>query len=400
MAKTKPLTATEIKHAKPRVKVYKLSDGNGLQLRIRPNGNKSWLLDFIKPQSKKRSSIGLGGYPDVSLADARKLRDRNRELVAKGIDPKDQKDTEARKMLNDANNTLEQTAKKWFQVKKTKVSPDYANDIWRSLELYLFPKLGKTPISTINAPLVIEVLRPIEASGTLETLKRVIQRTNEIMDYCVNTGLIHANPLSAIKAAFKKPKKKNFPSIEPDQLPQLLCDLHHANMKSVTRFLIYWQLHTMTRPNEAARAEWSEINFDKSLWSIPASKMKKDRDHEIPLTIQTLKILERLQPISGDRQYIFPGDRTPKTHTNAQTANDVIKRIGYEGKLVAHGLRSLASTVLNEHGFDPDLIEKALSHEEKNDVRRAYNRAKYLERRRKMMTWWSNYIEQAIFSKR
>lgn len=395
MAKTRPLSATEVKQAKPKDKVFKLSDGGGLQLRVRPNGNKSWLFDYIKPQTKKRSSIGLGGYPDVSLSEARKLREMNRELVAKGIDPKEHKDSEATQRKTSASNTLEQTAKNWFEVKKTKVSKDYADDIWRSLEIYVFPKLGKLAVSKLNAPMVIETLKPIEARGTLETLKRVIQRINEIMDFSVNTGIIHANPLSGIKAAFKRPTRSHFPSIDPEELPQLLIDLQFANMKLVTRLLIHWQLHTMTRPNEAARAEWSEIDIENQLWCLPSTKMKTKREHQIPLTKQTLKILEKLKSISGEQQYLFPGDRNPKTHMNEQTANDVIKRIGYEGKLVAHGLRSLASTVLNEQGFDPDLIEKSLAHEEKNEVRRAYNRAKYLVRRRNMMIWWSDYIEKA-----
>jgi integrase len=395
MARTKPLTNTEVSQAKPRDKVYKLSDGKGLQLRVRPNGNKSWLLDYVKPHTGKRSSLGLGAYPEVGLADARKLRESARQKLAKGDDPKEHKDEAKRKQQEQYANTLEQVSLNWFTVKKSEIKPDTAKDLWRSLELHVFPTLGGYPISKITAPITIDVLKPIAAKGTLETVKRLSQRLNEIMAYAVNTGLIHANPLSGIKAAFKKPSKQNMPTLTPSELPELLESLQYASIKLVTRCLIEWQLHTMVRPSEAAGAKWSEINTDNMIWNIPAERMKKDREHLVPLTPESLAILNRLKPISGHREFIFPADRDPKRHTNEQTANAAIKRMGYQGRLVAHGLRALASTTLNEHGFDADVIESALAHVDKNEVRRADNRADYLERRRLMMRWWSEYIIEA-----
>ncbi len=395
MAKTTPLTATEVKQAKPKDKVYKLSDGKGLQLRVKPNGNKSWLLDYVRPYTGKRTALGLGGYPEVSLADARKLRDKARELVAKGIDPKEQKDEHQRQQNEKNANTFEQVAGNWFAIKRPEIQENTANDLWRSLEIHILPKLGKYPVSKITAPMVIDELKPIAAKGTLETVKRLSQRLNEIMTYAVNTGLVHANPLSGIKSAFKKPVKQNMPTLTPDELPEFLKTLQYASIKLVTRCLIEWQLHTMTRPSEAAGAKWSEIDFDNRLWVIPAERMKKKREHSIPLSEQAIKILERIRPISSHREFIFPADRDPKKHVNDQTANAAIKRMGYHKKLVAHGLRSIASTTLNEQGFDPDVIEAALAHIDKNEVRRAYNHAEYLERRRVMMAWWSEHIELA-----
>ncbi|KXJ54002.1 MAG: integrase [Colwellia sp. Phe_37] len=395
MAKTKPLTNTEIKQAKPREKVYKLSDGKGLQLRVKPNGNKSWLLDYIKPHTNKRSSMGLGGYPEVSLADARKLRDKARELIAKDISPKEQKDKDKRQQQEKHANTFFHVASNWFEIKKTEIKPDTAKDLWRSLELHILPALSKYPISKITAPIVIDELKPIAAKGTLETVKRLSQRLNEIMTYAVNTGLIHANPLTGIRSAFKKPTKQNMPTLTPDELPEFLKTLSYASIKLVTRCLIEWQLHTMVRPSEAAGAKWSEIDFENNLWIIPAERMKKAREHTVPLTEQSIEILERLQPISGHREYIFPADRDPKKHANDSTANAAIKRMGYHNRLVAHGMRALASTTLNEQGFDADVIEAALAHIDKNEVRRAYNRAEYLERRRKLMYWWSAHITNA-----
>jgi integrase len=395
MAKTKPLTNTEIKQAKPKEKVYKLSDGLGLQLRVKPNGNKSWLLDYVRPHTKKRTSLGLGGYPEISLADARKLRDDNRKLIAKDIDPKEHKDQAKRVEAEKHANTLEQVAYNWFEIKKHEIQENTAIDIWRSLNNHIFPSLGNYPIAKITAPITIDTLKPIAAKGTLETVKRLSQRLNEIMNYAVNTGLIHANPLTGIKAAFKKPVKQNMPTLSPDELPEFLQTLQYASIKLVTRCLIEWQLHTMVRPSEAAGARWDELDVDNKLWNIPASRMKKKKEHSVPLTDQAIQILERVKAISGEREYIFPADRDPRKHVNEQTANAAIKRMGFQGKLVAHGLRSIASTVLNEQGFDPDVIEAALAHVDKNEVRRAYNRADYLERRRVMMCWWSEYIEQA-----
>lgn len=399
MARTKPLTNTEIKSAKPKEKVFKLSDGNGLQLRVKPNGSKSWLLDYYKPHTNKRTSIGLGIYPEVTLADARKKRDEYRALLAKEIDPKEHKDEIARKKSEAALNTFTQVAKNWFEVKQTQVSEKHSIDLWRSIENHLLPPMGNYPINKINAPMTIDILKPIAAKGSLETVKRLCQRLNEVMNFAVNTGLIHANPLTGIRAAFQKPVKENMPTITPEELPQLLNDISYASIKLVTRLLIEWQLHTMVRPSEAAGAKWVEIDFDNKLWTIPAERMKKKREHIVPLSDQTIEILERLKPLSRHREYLFPADRNPRSHTNEQTANMALKRMGYEKRLVAHGLRALASTTLNQQGFDPDVVEAALAHVDKNEVRRAYNRADYLERRRVMMNWWSEHISACANSK-
>ncbi|MDA8621365.1 integrase domain-containing protein [Psychrosphaera sp.] len=392
MARTKPLTNTEVKQAKGKDKVYKLSDGNGLQLRVMPNGSKSWLLDYIKPVVKKRSTIGLGSYPETGLADARAKREKFRNLVAQGIDPKTYKEERALEVKAEMLSTLELVSKEWFEVKKTKIKPDTAQDAWRSLEIHIFPSLGKKPISQITAPLTIEVLKPLAQKGTLETVKRLTQRLNEIMVYAVNTGLIYSNPLSGIKSAFKSPTQNPLPTITQAELPEFLEALNYASIKVTTRLLIEWQLHTMTRPNEASGARWDEIDLITNVWTIPAERMKKGLQHKVPLVPETLKILARLKAISGHKEYLFPADRNPKTHMNSQTANMAIKRMGYQGKLVAHGLRSLASTILNEHGHNADLIESALAHTDKNEVRRAYNRTDYLERRRELMCWWSTYL--------
>ncbi|AQP36666.1 integrase domain-containing protein [Vibrio anguillarum] len=389
------LTSKAITNAKPKEKDYVLSDGDGLQLRVRTNGSRLWNFNYRHPITKKRINMGLGAFPELSLANARKKTIEARELVADGIDPKEARDSKLSEMQKELEDTLLNLAKEWFERKKESVTPNYADDIWRSLELHVFPQIANTPVKDIDAPLVIDLLRPIEAKGSLETVKRLSQRLNEIMNYAANCGLVKANPLTGIRAAFKKPKKENMAALAPNELPELMGAIANASIKRTTRCLIEWQLHTMTRPSETAGAKWDEIEWEEKIWTIPAERMKKRREHSIPLTEQMLALLEVMKPISGHREFIFPSDRDPKKPCNSQTANMALKRMGFAGRLVSHGLRSLASTTLNEQGFDRDLVEASLAHVDDNQVRSAYNRTDYLERRRPMMSWWSGHIEEA-----
>ncbi|MFL0798216.1 MAG: tyrosine-type recombinase/integrase [Cellvibrionaceae bacterium] len=396
MAKTtKPLTNTEVKQAKPKDKEYNLVDGDGLRLRVKPNGSKLWLFNYYRPYTKKRANLSFGLFPDVSLAQARDKRRAARELLVRDIDPQEHKAREEQVKQEAHSNTLERVADKWFEIKKPKITVGYAEDIWRSFTLHLFPELGKFPVHKITAPKVIKALEPIAAKGSLETVKRLCQRLNEVMTFAVNTGLIEANPLTGISKAFKQPQKKNMPTLRPEQLPGLMRALSAASIKLTTRCLIEWQLHTMVRPSEAAGAKWAEIDWDNGLWNIPAERMKKSRPHSVPLSDQAMDLLQTMQMISSKLDYIFPSDRDKTKHAHSQTVNVALKRMGYGGELVSHGLRALASTILNEQGFDPDVIESALAHVDGNEVRQAYNRAEYIERRRVMMRWWSDHIDEA-----
>ncbi len=392
---TKQLSATEVKNAKAKEKEYYLVDGQGLKLRVLPSGSKQWLFNYYRPTNGKRANLNLGRFPDVSLVQARKASLNAKELIAQGIDPQDERNRQQQAHKEIHEHTFVNVAKDWFAIKQHDVTPDYALDIWRSLELHIFPHISDKLVKAITAPEIIELLKPIEAKGSLETVKRLTQRLNEVMNFATNCGLIQANPLTGIKAAFKKPKKENMAALTPAELPELMGAIANASIKRTTRCLLEWQLHTMTRPAEASGARWNEINWDEKIWTIPAERMKKRREHRIPLTEQMLALLEVMKPISGHRDFIFPSDRDPKKPCNSQTANMALKRMGFAGRLVSHGLRSLASTTLNEQGFDPDLVEAALAHVDDNQVRSAYNRTDYLERRKPMMSWWSGHIEEA-----
>ncbi|ELM1980482.1 tyrosine-type recombinase/integrase [Escherichia coli] len=389
---TRPLSNTEVLRAKALDKDLTLHDGDGLFLIVKTNGKKLWRFRYQRPTTKKRTMIGIGAFPAISLADARRLRANYLALLANGLDPQVQAELIEEQQQIAIDSIFSTVAFNWFQLKSKSVTPDYAKDIWRSLEKDIFPAIGELPVQQIKARTLVEALEPIKARGALETVRRLIQRINEIMIYAVNTGLLDANPASGVGMAFEKPKKQNMRTLRPEELPELMCSLAMSNLSVPTRCLIEWQLLTLVRPSEASGARWAELDLDAKLWVIPSERMKAKREHIVPLSPQALDILMVMKPISGHRTYIFPSRNDPQKAMNSQTANAALKRIGYGQKLVAHGLRSIASTAMNEAGFNSDVIETALSHVDKDEVRRAYNRALYLEQRKELLNWWGLFV--------
>ncbi|KAJ9432149.1 integrase domain-containing protein [Pantoea sp. YR343] len=391
---TRPLTNNEILKAKPQEKDFTLHDGDGLFLLIKTSGKKLWRFRYQRPNSSSRTNLSLGSYPALTLAVARQMRDHYLSMLAQGIDPQKQQKEVSEQLQIELDSIFSVVAERWFQLKSKSITEDYAKDIWRSLEKDVFPAIGEIPVQLLKARTIVEALEPIKARGALETVRRLVQRINEIMIYAVNTGLIDANPASGVGMAFERPKKQNMPTLRPEELPKLMRSLVMSNLSITTRCLIEWQLLALVRPSEASGTEWAEIDFDLNLWVIPAERMKAKREHIVPLSKQALEILEVMRPLSANRQYVFPSRNDPKQPMNSQTANAALKRIGYGGKLVAHGLRSIASTALNEEGFNADVIEAALAHSDKNEVRRAYNRSTYLQQRIKLMTWWGHFTSK------
>lgn len=386
------LNATQVKQAKPKDREYNLADGKGLALRIKPNGSKLWIFNYTRPNTTSRTNIGIGSYPEISLADAREARESFRKLLAKDIDPKEHKDIEKVKARQAAADTFKSVAERWFIIHASKVSAGTMTNIKRSFKNDIFPLIGKEPIERLTAPKAIEVINSIVARGSHEIARKVARRMNSVMTYAVNAGIIHSNPLIGIKELIPSTKVQHQLTIPPEELPELVKAIKYSSAKITTRCLIEFQLHTMVRPGEAAEAKWSEIDFLESIWAIPAERMKMDRPHLVPLTPQVLEILDMMKPLSFHREYIFPSHIDPKKPANKQSANKALRDMGFRGRLVAHGMRALASTTLNEKGFDHDIIEAALAHKDENEVRAAYNRAQYLGRRREMMEWWSNQI--------
>lgn len=392
---TTPLNDTQIKNAKPKDKEYNLANGGGLMLRVKPNGSKLWIFNYSRPYSKKRANIGFGKYPDVTLAAAKKKAEAARKLLAENIDPQ----TDRAEQIQNNKDALEKTfgalAENWLKLKRQQVKEETANKAWLTMKKHVLPTLENVPVHIIKPKLVIDILNPIASKGSLETVKRLCRNINEVMRLAVASGHIEVNYLADITKLYSAPKKQNMPTIKPERLPELMLALANANIMKSTRCLVEWQLHTMTRPTEAATARWCDIDLEKKVWVIPAERMKMKKPHTIPLTPQVLALLDVIRPISGHREFLFPNHRDPNKHANSQSANMALKRMGFAGELVSHGLRSLASTTLNEQGFDPDVIEAALAHIDKNEVRAAYNRAEYIERRVVLMRWWSDHIEKA-----
>lgn len=395
--KTTPLTDTQIKALKANSKDKKYFDGGGLFLLVKSSGAKLWRFKYKKPISNKETLLSFGKYPEVSLQQARKQREEARELIKQGIDPQEHKAEQEQLKQEAICNTFYSMAERWFKFKTEQgLEEQTLKKAWRSLENHVFPYIKDIPINQVTAIKAINALQPLNNNNKYETVKRVCRRINEIMYYAVNMGIIDNNPLAKITDVFNSPKVKNQPTISPTELPQFMQALSMAGIELQTRCVIEWQLLTLTRPSEAVGARWDEINFNKKIWSIPAERMKMDRPHNIPLSPQAIKILEIMKSINHKSEFVFPTARPPYNKPmSSQTANMLIKRMGYKDKLVAHGLRSLASTTLNEQGFNYDVIESALSHVDKNAVRRAYNKAEYEQQKRIMLDWWGDFVEQA-----
>jgi len=391
------LTDQEVKKAKVKGKEYTLSDGDGLQLRIRPNGTKSWQFKYSHPISSKPSKVSLGTYPSLSLLNARTLATEYRSIIAQGDDPKVHIQNKKMVQLRQQASTLVAVAELWHDRKKIKVTTLHAEREWRTLEKYIFPDFGNYPIEGINRIEIIEHLRKIESTGKLSTLKRICQSLNQIMDYAVDCAYITSNPFARLIKVFAKHEVQHMPTLQPVELAEFMRRLHHSpTLRVKTRALILWQFHTMTRPKEAVRTRWADIDIENKCWTIPATEMKNNKNHRIPLTDASIRILQEMKIISGNSEFLFPGDRNTHSHASVYTANAAIKRtLNYKGQLVAHGLRAIASTTLHEEGFDSLHIEACLSHSDQNETRASYNRTDFFENRKTIMSWWSKHIEEA-----
>ncbi|HGB3474410.1 TPA: integrase domain-containing protein [Salmonella enterica subsp. diarizonae serovar 61:l,v:z35] len=393
------LTAVAVQKAKPADKDYDLPDGHGLTLSVRSSGKKIWRFRYQRPDSTARTNITLGYYPAMSLAGARTLHDEYLGLLAQGIDPKklEQEAAEQEKKVTDG--LFINVATKWFAIKRTSgISAVHADDIWRSLEKNVFPVIGQMPVTALKAHVLIAALEPVRARGALETLRRLTQRINEVMVFAVNSGLMEANTASTIGKVFEKPKKQHMATIRPERLPELMQRLERTNLTLMTRLLMKWQLLTLVRPGEASGARWCEIDMDNALWIIPAARMKKRREHRVPLSPQAVAVLEQLKPLSQHSPFLFPGRVRNDQSMSSETVNKALRRMGYTGELVSHGLRALGSTAMNEAGFPPDVIEAVLAHADTNQTRAAYNRSTYLTQRVEVMNWWGEQISESYRS--
>jgi len=389
-----PLTNVEIKSAKPRTKAFKLSDGGGLYLEVLPTGGKSWRFKYRFTGQEKRLVFGL--WPDVSLKQARQRRDEARALVADGVDPGEKKKQDAA-VESEAQTvkaaTFEVVAREWHG-KQTKVwSVQHALSIIRRMEAYLFPLIGGRPITELGPPAILEALRVPENLDMNQTAKLLRQDCEAVFAYAIATGRAERNVGADLRGALAPARSKNRPAITDSKgVAGLLRAIEGYYGQPTTKAALKLLAYTFTRPGEMRHMEWSEIDLDADsgpLWAIPAGKMKKGREHVVPLCKQAVELLRGLHLLTGQFKYVFSVKPIGET-----TLNNAIRRMGFTGdEMCSHGFRAMASTLLHEQGWPSYLIEHQLAHVERNRVKSAYCRAEYLPERRKMMQAWADYLD-------
>ncbi len=385
------LSDAKVRNAKPGSKPYKIADGEGLFLLIRPAGGKYWRMRYFF--GGKEKLLALGVYPEITLSDARARRAQAQKLLANGTDPGDAKKEAKREATLKAANTFEAVAREWLEKRTHEWTPRHVRTRRAGLETYVFPSLGPKPIAEITAPQVLAMLRPIEAKGILHTAQRMMQLTGQVFMYAIATGRADRNPVPDLRGALKTPVRENHSFLKEAELPEYLKKLEAYDGDPLTRQALRLLLFTFVRTTELRAAEWSEIDWDKAEWRIPAERMKMKELHLVPLSSQAIGVFRELQKLSGYRRFIFPNSHNPSTFMSENTMLYALYRMGYHSRATGHGFRSTASTILNEHGFHADVIERQLAHGERNKVRAAYNHAQYLPERRKMMQWWADYLD-------
>lgn len=390
--KRRPMADTTLASLEAESAVYRELDGNGLYLRVKPTGQKSWELRYKKPDGKW-SWLGLGGYPEVSGANARQKAAQLREDAASGKDLQLSKQARKTAEIVAATNTFEVLGREWFEARRHSWEKGTARRVLGALELHVFPVFGKRPFTEITPLEWMQFLRGMEQVGIFEQMRRVRAFCKEIYDLARVTGRALHNPLDGLSKFLKTRPAENFAHVSLAELPALLRAIRaypHANDVRIGLLLLSL---LAARPSEIREASWTEIDFQKRLWTIPAARMKRRREHLIPLSRQAIELLTELQILTGAYPLLFPGrkDRTkPRSNTVFLMA---LRRLGYEGRQTGHGFRHIASTILNENGFDENHIEAQLSHV-KDGVAGVYNKAVYLEPRRKMMQWYADYLDK------
>lgn len=387
-----PLSDTAIRNAKPADKPRKLADGGGLYIEVAPSGGKWWRFKYRFDGKEKRLSLGV--YPDVGLKEAREKHAEARKLLAAGVDPSANKKAVKAARGDRAANSLEVVAREWYASRAPSWKENHSSKIIRRLEVDIFPWLGTRPITEISAPDLLTVLRRIESRGALETAHRALACCGQIFRYAIATGRAQRDPAADLRGALPPVSTKHFPTItDPLKIGELLRAIDGYSGTYQTRYALRLAPMLFVRPGELRKAEWVEFDLDKAEWRIPAERMKMKTTHLVPLPAQAVAVLRELHHISGAGKFVFTGARTTTLPMSENTINAALHRMGYKGEFVGHGFRHMASTLLNEQGFNRDAIERQLAHAERDGVRAAYNYAEYLPERKRMMQAWADYLE-------
>lgn len=382
-SRIKPLSDTEIRNAKPKDKMYRLYDGKGLCLRIMKTGSKHWEFRFKNPDTLKDDTVIIGEYPYLSLSQAREIHQDMRSLVEQGINPK----------LKDSSTSFKAVFDMWWLRWSETKSTKYANQVKNAIERNCMATLGRLDMNEIKPAHIAMALQPFEDRGVLEYLHRTRSALNQMFSFALARGICEINPVMMVtRDAFKRPKPENHRSLDPKDLYQIVEFFDHKGVSEVTRLCTEFILRNILRVQEACEATWDEIDFHKKTFTIPEKRMKMRREHIIPLSEQSIEILKRLKAEYPHSKYIFPGSGK-NGYINKETTRIAINRAGVDTTI--HGFRHLASTILNESLlFKPDVIESALAHSSRDQIRAIYNKAQYIEQRRELMQWWSDFIDK------
>lgn len=406
------LTDAKVRNAKPRAKAYKLTDSNRLFLLVMPAGGKLWRWNYAF--DGKQKSMAFGAWPLVELADARAKRDEAYTILCEGRDPAIAKKLKVEANIEAARQTFERITRQWHETVRGQWAKRHANDVMRSLERDVFPAIGKLPIAQLTPPLILAALREIEARGSIETAKRILQRINAVFGFAIAEGIVKSDPSERLGAALKPLRRGRQPAIlQLPPLKKMMFAAEEENARPITRLGLRFLALTAVRPNELRGARWDEfedLNGAEPLWRIPAARMKGDLDrkeelggdHLVPLTPQAVAILKGVWPLTGDGPLVFPSARQMHQPMSANALGYLLNRAGYHGHHVPHGFRAAFSTIMNEwaerHGKEGDraIIDLMLAHIPKGKVEGAYNRAAYMPRRRELARVWADMLCEGL----
>lgn len=383
------LTDKTIQAAKPKEKLYKLSDEKGMYLEVCPNGSRYWRLKYRFAGKEKRISLGV--YPEVSLKEARKQRGDARSLLRNGVDPSEQR--KAEKAASSGFGSFEPIAREWME--KQTWTHGHKRTVKMRLENFILPWIGNKQINDITPSEILSLLKRQENRGVIETAHRVKSICSQIFRYAIATGRAERDPAADLKNALAPTKAKCMATItDPREVGALLRAIDGFKGRFVTVCALKFAPLVFVRPGELRHAEWSEIDLDGSVWRLPAEKMKMKQPHIVPLSHQAVEILKELHPLTGHDKYVFPSIRASSRPMSDNTILAALRRLGYEKEeMSGHGFRAMASTLLHEQGWPSTLIERQLAHQERNKVKAAYNHAEHLPERKRMMQAWADYLD-------
>lgn len=381
-------------------KIKKFHDGNGLYFWCQADGGRYWRLRYY--HGGKERGMALGSYPKVSLAEARKAAEKQQEILARGTDPAEAKRKSKQAEARAKDDSFEALAGEWHEARKHTWSVKYGHDEWTRLQQHVFPHIGRTPVTRIEARDLIALLKKIQASGATSSGFRVLSTIRQILDFAINNDRLERNVAVGREGALKVHKPKNRAHVEPKEFPDLLKAIATYDQIGSKEVMFALRLISMvfTRASELTQAEWTEFDFDNNLWEIPASRMKMEKTLLVPLAPQVVDILSELKSLNPNSRFILPG-REGKKGLSTNALLDALNALGYGGKQTVHGFRHIASTALNEvrngdeRMFDPDAIEAQLAHTS-GGTRGVYNKARYLPERRRIMAWWANYLDEIV----